>query len=168
MRTISTSKGCRSIKSVDCGLRPSASETSLPAPTNFPLGEDQGSSASALVFILCMGFDFLQSTKTSGDDQGFARDPGRVGGSEKHGGTGYILWLSDAAQRRLRLNLLSKIAFGNAGGVCALRFHHARIDGVDTNLARPEFLGQRLRYGIHRRLGGAVNRAGRRSGGAGD
>jgi len=46
MRTISISKGCRSLRSVDCGLRPNASETSLPAPANFPLGDDQVSSGS--------------------------------------------------------------------------------------------------------------------------
>src|SRR2546430_1537267 len=56
MRTISTSKGCRSFKSVDCGLRPNASETSLPAPANFPLGEDHVSSASRFVFIFFVGF----------------------------------------------------------------------------------------------------------------
>jgi hypothetical protein len=52
MRQISTSKGCRSFRSVDCGLRPSSSETSLPKPTNLPLGEDQASSCilSVLTF----------------------------------------------------------------------------------------------------------------------
>lgn len=49
---ISTSKGCRSIKSVDSGLRPKASEISLPAPENFPLGDDQENSSMSLVFIL--------------------------------------------------------------------------------------------------------------------
>ena len=56
MRQISTSKGCRSFRSVDCGLRPNASEISLPAPANFPLGEDQVSSTSSFVFILCINF----------------------------------------------------------------------------------------------------------------
>src|SRR5438094_2064581 len=51
MRRISTSNGCRSFKSVDCGLRPRASETLLLAPANIPFGEDQGSSASLLVLI---------------------------------------------------------------------------------------------------------------------
>src|SRR5437660_2278807 len=54
MRTISTSKGCRSFRSVDCGLRPNASETCLPAPANFPLGEVQVSSISSLIFTLRM------------------------------------------------------------------------------------------------------------------
>src|SRR6185295_11013930 len=38
----------------DVGLRPSASETSRPEPVNFPLGEDQESSAIEFVLILCM------------------------------------------------------------------------------------------------------------------
>src|SRR5258708_4849796 len=38
------------------------------------------------------------------------------------------------------------------------RLHHAGIDGVDTNLARPELLGQRPRYCIDRPFGAAVNR----------
>src|SRR5437773_912002 len=54
MRTISTSKGCRSFRSVDCGLRPNASETCLPAPLNFPFGEDHVSSVNSLVFTLSM------------------------------------------------------------------------------------------------------------------
>src|SRR5438445_10864435 len=54
MRKISTSKGCRSFKSVDCGLRPSSSEISLPAPANFPLGEDQVISVILVVLTLFM------------------------------------------------------------------------------------------------------------------
>src|SRR5438045_9240366 len=52
MRRISISNGCRSIRSVDKGLRPSASETCLPAPANLPFGEDQTSSSMLLVFTL--------------------------------------------------------------------------------------------------------------------
>jgi len=52
MRQISMSNGCRSFKSVDCGLRPSSSEISLPAPANFPLGEDQVISTTSFVLTL--------------------------------------------------------------------------------------------------------------------
>ena len=40
------------------GLRfaPQCLEISLPAPANFPLGEDQVSSTSSFVFILCINF----------------------------------------------------------------------------------------------------------------
>src|SRR5260221_11241360 len=44
------SKGCRSLRSVENGLRPNASETCLPAPANLPFGEDQISSSMLLVF----------------------------------------------------------------------------------------------------------------------
>src|SRR5262249_40725563 len=53
IRKISTSKGCRSLRSVDSGLRPNASEISLPAPLNFPFGEDHVSSAIFVVLTLC-------------------------------------------------------------------------------------------------------------------
>src|SRR5258708_38371651 len=46
-------KGCRSLRSVDSGLRPNASEISLPAPLNFPFGEDHVSSAIFVVLTLC-------------------------------------------------------------------------------------------------------------------
>src|SRR4030095_2247829 len=55
IRKISTSKGCRSLKSVDSGLRPNASETSLPAPTNFPFGDDQVSSTIFVVLTFKNG-----------------------------------------------------------------------------------------------------------------
>jgi hypothetical protein len=41
---------------VDGGLRPSASETSRPAPANFPLGDDQENSSNLFVFTLCIFF----------------------------------------------------------------------------------------------------------------
>src|SRR5437660_11067356 len=43
-----------SFRSVDSGLRPSSSEISLPAPTNFPFGDDQVTSTIFVVLTLCM------------------------------------------------------------------------------------------------------------------
>src|SRR3989442_113732 len=54
MRRTSTSNGCRSLRSVESGLRPSASDTLLLAPVNFPLGDAQGSSANRLELIFSM------------------------------------------------------------------------------------------------------------------
>src|SRR2546430_12257577 len=83
MRRISTSNGCRSFKSVDCGLRPRASETLLLAPANFPFGEDQDSSANLLELIFStvtaeLGGCLFRapSAVASGDNEGFARNPG--------------------------------------------------------------------------------------------
>src|ERR1051325_4725617 len=50
----STSKGCRSLRSVDSGLRPNASEISLPAPLYFPFGEVHVNSAIFVVLTLCI------------------------------------------------------------------------------------------------------------------
>src|SRR4030095_2634515 len=114
MRMISTSKGWPCIKSVEWGLRPSASEISLPAPANFPFGEDQDSSASSLVLIFCIGFGGAHSAIASRDDERLPGDPGEVCGSKNHGGRRDILRLSDAAERSRRLDLLAKIAVGKA------------------------------------------------------
>ncbi len=54
MRHISTSNGCRSLRSVNCGLRPNASEISFPALLNFPFGDAHVTSAMSLVLILRM------------------------------------------------------------------------------------------------------------------
>src|SRR5215208_7053281 len=54
MRHISTSNGWRSFKSVECGLRPNASEISLPAPANFPFGDDHVTSTISVVLTLCI------------------------------------------------------------------------------------------------------------------
>jgi hypothetical protein len=39
---------------VDSGLRPNASEISLPAPLNFPFGEDHVSSVIFAVLTFCI------------------------------------------------------------------------------------------------------------------
>ncbi len=41
-----------SLRSVEVGLRPSASDTCLPAPPNFPFGEDQVSSSICFTLTL--------------------------------------------------------------------------------------------------------------------
>src|SRR5579859_6131622 len=70
MRQISTSKGWRSINSVDCGLRPNSSETCLPKPTNFPLGNDQDSSD--MLFVLTLRILGMLSLRP-GRQESFAR-----------------------------------------------------------------------------------------------
>src|SRR5437667_6356664 len=110
MRRISTSNGCRSFKSIDCGLRPSASETLLLAPLNFPLGEVQGSSVNWLELIFSMvAVIWLQSPIATGNAKCFARDPGRVGGREENGRASYVPGLPGAAQRCLRDHLLAHL-----------------------------------------------------------
>src|ERR1700682_5541284 len=52
MRRISTSNGWRSRRSVDFGLRPSASEICRPKPANFPRGEDHEVSGTSFVLTL--------------------------------------------------------------------------------------------------------------------
>src|SRR5436190_16582172 len=59
MRIISTSNGCRSIASVERRIRPRASEISLPAPVNLPLGDDHVSSASSFELTFFMTIDLV-------------------------------------------------------------------------------------------------------------
>lgn len=42
------------LQSVENGCRPSASETCLPAPMNFPFGDDQDNSGMSFMFTLRM------------------------------------------------------------------------------------------------------------------
>lgn len=46
----------------------------------------------------------------------------------------------------------------NPCGVCTLRFHHARIDGIDADVARTQLFGKRLCDGINRCFGRAIDR----------
>ena len=72
------------------------------------------------------------------------------------------LRLADPAERSLRLDLLAHLALGDPGRVDALGLDHARVDRVDADLPRAQFLGQRPGHGVDRRLGRAVDRGGRR------
>ena len=89
-------------------------------------------------------------------------------GGEEDRGRSDVLRLADAAERRLRFDLLAEVALGDPGGVHALRLHHAGVDRVDADLARAQLLGQRPRDGIDGGLRGAVDRRVRRRQRAGD
>src|SRR5438105_4553145 len=78
MRQISTSNGCRSLRSVESGLRPNSSEISLPAPTNLPLGDDHGISTMSFVLTLRIGITApSQFAKSGGDGQAGSADRGK-------------------------------------------------------------------------------------------
>src|SRR6266853_3928708 len=106
--------------------------------------------------------------KAPGHDELFARDPLRIGGSQKERGGRDVLGLANSAQRRLRFYLLAEIALGYAGGVKSFRLDHSRVQRVDADLPRSQFFRERLCQGIHRPLGRTVNGASGRSGSAGD
>src|SRR5439155_2439319 len=92
------------------------------------------------------------SAETARDTQRFACDPRGIGRSEKDRRRSNVLGLADAAQRCLCFNAFAEIALVEAGCAHSLRFHHAGIDGIDSNFARAEFLGQRSGDGIDRTL----------------
>src|SRR5262249_12186595 len=96
------------------------------------------------------------------DDQRFARDPRRIVGGQKDGGRSDVLCSADPAQRRLRLRVPLEVAADDPRAMGPFRLDHAGIDRIDANLARSQLLGERPRDGINRRLGGAIDCAGRR------
>ena len=93
------------------------------------------------------------------DVPGLTRDPIGIGGSQEGRHRGNVLRLADPAHGSLGLDLLAEITvrMGNSGRGRTFRFHHAGSDGVDADLFRPEFLGQRDGDDIDRGLCGAVD-----------
>ena len=49
--------------------------------------------------------------------------------------------LTDAAERRLRLDLFPKLARGEAGGMQAFRLYHPGVDRIHADVARGQLLG---------------------------
>src|SRR6266581_7562037 len=99
-----------------------------------------------------------ESAVAARDDEGFARDPGRIAGGQENHRASDVPRLANATEWRLRFDLLAHIAFRNAGRVRSFRFHHAGPNGVDANFARAEFRGERTRDRIHRPFRATVNR----------
>src|SRR5439155_12672993 len=124
-------------------------QPSLSQPASAP---DLISGFSCLYCFLC------RLTEAASDTQCFARDPLRIRRSEKDRGGSDVLRLPDAAKRSLRFNAFAKIALVEARCAHSLRFHHAGIDGIDSNFAWPQFLGQRSGDGVDRTLCAGVNR----------
>src|SRR3954468_7283110 len=104
----------------------------------------------------------LRLTIPSRDHKRLARYPTRIRGSEEHCDGSNVRGLPDTSQWSLRLHLFAEIALGNSRCMKTFCLHHSSVQGVDADLARPKFLRQRLSHGIHRGLGRAVDRTGRR------
>src|SRR5436190_12887847 len=127
-----------------------------PSLSQPPSAPDLISGFFCFVLISC------RLTEAASDTQRFARDPLRIRRSEKDRGGSDVLRLADAAKRSLRFNAFAKIALVEARCAHSLRFHHAGIDGVNADFARPQFLGQRPGDGVDRAFCAGVNRRTRR------
>ncbi len=79
----------------------------------------------------------LSSAQTAADEQRFASDPGGLRGGQEDGGRRDIVRLTDAAERRLRLDLFPKLAGGEPGGMQAFRLYHPGVDRIHADVARP-------------------------------
>src|SRR5438105_9769068 len=96
-------------------------------------------------------------TKTSRDTKRFTCDPRGIRGSKKDCGRSDVAGLTDTTEWCLCFNAFAKIALVETGCAHSLRFYHARIDGVDADFARTEFLGQRSGDGVDRAFCARVN-----------
>src|SRR5580765_1282872 len=63
------------MRSVECGFRPRASEISLPAPANLPLGDDHASSVSSfeLIFFMRSSYEFIPPSPTADSRKGWGQ-----------------------------------------------------------------------------------------------
>src|ERR1700739_2521342 len=77
-----------------------------------------------------------------------------------------IVGLADATERGLRFDPLPEVACDETAGMRAFRFDHAGIDGIDADLARPQFLSEHSSDGVNSGFGGYVGGSVRREGGA--
>jgi hypothetical protein len=96
-------------------------------------------------------FRVAVSPVTAGNDQDFAVYPIRIRRGEEDCGCGNVFWLTDAAERRLRFDLLLKVALDDSCTTRSFGFNHSGTDGVDTDVARSQLLRERFRDRIHRR-----------------
>src|SRR5260370_17802697 len=102
------------------------------------------------------------SAPTTGNIDHRSADPARVVGGEERRDRSDLLWTANTAERRTLHRLLLEVAAGQPRGRITLGGDRAKTQRVHANRPRPEFLRQRARDRIERRLGAAVHRCHRR------
>src|SRR5688500_13666764 len=88
-------------------------------------------------------------TCSARDEYGFPRDPPRVVRSEERHRWRDVVRLTRAAERRRSYGTPLEIAAGSPRGVSAFRDHEAGVDGIHSDIARAQFLGERFRDGVN-------------------
>src|SRR2546428_14065563 len=91
-----------------------------------------------------------------------AGQPPRVRAGEEDRDGSDVSRLPGAAQRGLRGRVLLPVGADEAPGARALGVDHARVDGVDPDLLRPQLAGEDARNPVDGGLGAGVHRAVRR------
>jgi hypothetical protein len=100
--------------------------------------------------------------KTPAGKKSLAGKPGGVFRGQKDSDGGDIIWLADAAERRLRDGEFFELRSDEAAAVGAFSLDYAGTEGVDPDLFRAELAGQHDGNGVNSGLGAGVNRAVRR------
>src|SRR6185437_2524445 len=98
----------------------------------------------------------LYAKSASGMNE-LAVHPGTIVRGKEGGDCGHVARLANATERCARDSLPMKLAAEDARGLNAFGLDQARIDGVDSDFARPELLGQRCGNGIDGALGSRIN-----------
>src|SRR5260221_6248376 len=128
------------------------------SPTWFWMCSPPSNLSLRLIVVTCPESAGAKTSPVPARDMDrLAGDPAGLGRRQEDCHRADIAGLADAAKRRLRLDLLSEVAAGDPRRVHAFGLDHAGVERVDTDLARPQFLGERPRHGVHRGLGAAVD-----------
>src|ERR1700759_1547577 len=104
----------------------------------------------------------LSESRAARGEDGLPRQPAGLVGRQEYRDIGDVVRAADAAERRPLQGALFEIAADDADGAGTFGFHQTGIDGVDPDLARPEFLGEHPRDAVDRRLGAGIDGAARR------
>src|SRR6266478_7773867 len=105
---------------------------------------------------------FISLAKPARREELLAGQPPRVRTSEEDRDGSNVNRLPGAAQRGLRGRVLLPVGADEAPGARALGVDHARVDGVDPDLLRPQLAGEDARNPVDGGLGAGVHRAVRR------
>src|SRR6266542_945316 len=92
----------------------------------------------------------------AGGEELLAGQPAGVVRGEEHGDGGDVADLAAATERSLFDRLLFPFRADDPGTRRAFGLDHARVDRVDTDLPRPEFLGEHAGDSVHRGFGAGV------------
>src|SRR5258708_35769767 len=99
------------------------------------------------------------SAEPAARDQLFAGEPAGVVGSEENGDCCDVVRLAGAAQRGLSDKRLFEIGADDTCAARAFGLDYARVDRIDADFPRAEFLGEHAGDGVHGAFSARINGA---------
>src|SRR4051794_2685732 len=98
------------------------------------------------------------SADAAGGEELLAGEPAGVGRGQEHGDRGDVADLARTAERGLLDQLPLEVRADEPAGHRALGLDHPRVDRVDADAPRAEFLGEHAGDRVDRALGAGVHR----------